>query len=502
MSDAAAGLPDGSSHSDGGRRGPGVVRQGGLGVLLQVTTGAVLYAFALIVARATDAEGAGEVLWSLALVNILSLLCRLGFDTTILYFVPRWRTTRSPEKARGLIRTTLTVTFGVGTGVAVAYFLATWGTIDPLLAVSRIAMLALPFQALTQQIGSTGQAHYRVSWLLLQRAAVPGLTTLTVASYWVVAPAMTPETVAALYLTSAAACALTAVLLLRRLVSREYHGALPMLTRGALRPAYSYSLRTWPTAVLNYAFANVDTLLLGVLATAVDAGIYSAAAKTAAFVGYVLLGSNAAFAPHISDAFGRQQLPRLQADYRRMTRFTLIGTMPLAAILILEGDHVLGMFGNQFVVGYTPLVVLCLGHLISAATGAVGYLLGMTGRQTLALVTNVAVFATALVGYAIAIPRWGVMGAAVVTAAAVALRNVGMLLWVVTRVRVRPDPAVALQLTVPACLVLAAHWLAPDVPGLRAAAFLIPFAVWASVALVDRREWLAVKDLLPHGRDR
>lgn len=465
-----------------------LLRHGAIGVVTQVAAGAVAYGLALIVARASGAAGAGQVMWSLALLNVLSMVCRLGLDTSLVYFVSKWRADGRPGQALGLVRSSPVATSALGAVTAAAFFSFTAGSSDELMRVARIVVLALPAQVYVQQVGSVGQAHRRVSWLLLQRAVVPAGTVVGTALLWVSVGSPGPMTVAVVVVISAFAWAAFAAVALARLTVAEYGGVESVGGGAALRAASGYSMLTWPNAVLSYVFNNVDTLFLGLLASAFTTGVYNGAAKTAIFVSYILLGVNSAFAPHISRSHSAGDEDGLQRDYRFMVRWTMLGTMPIAAVMLLDGEHVLGIFGPEFRAGYLALAILTAGHLVNAAAGAVGLLLSMSGRQGRALAVNAGVFALVVAGYLVAIPRWGATGAAIVAAAGLAARNVIMLGLVDRLLSVRPSRAVALHLLVFALLVVAVRLTVPEVPALRSTVFSALYALWAATGLISRQE--------------
>jgi O-antigen/teichoic acid export membrane protein len=81
------------------------------------------------------------------------------------------------------------------------------------------------------------------------------------------------------------------------------------------------------------------------------------------------------------------------------------------------------VFGAAFSSGTTSLAILAAGQLINAATGPVGVLLNMTGRERKTARGHAVALGVQLVSGVVLIPRWGVEGAAAATALSVAARN-------------------------------------------------------------------------------
>ncbi|MFT5718160.1 MAG: O-antigen/teichoic acid export membrane protein, partial [Oleiphilaceae bacterium] len=83
----------------------------------------------------------------------------------------------------------------------------------------------------------------------------------------------------------------------------------------------------------------------------------------------------------------------------------------------------MSFFGEEFRVASTALVILALGQFVNIATGSVGYLLSMTGLER--KVRDNAFF-SAIIGVTLGfvlIPIYGLLGASVATAIAIASQN-------------------------------------------------------------------------------
>ena len=90
------------------------------------------------------------------------------------------------------------------------------------------------------------------------------------------------------------------------------------------------------------------------------------------------------------------------------------------------GYELLELFGSGFTTAYTPLLVLLCGELFAAAAGPVGFFMTMTNRQMSATLIEAITSAIALGLALVLIPRYGILGAALVVAAGSAVRNISM----------------------------------------------------------------------------
>ena len=105
---------------------------------------------------------------------------------------------------------------------------------------------------------------------------------------------------------------------------------------------------------------------------------------------------------------------------------------PLALILFIWGKTLLTLiFGTEFEVGYSALVILVLAQLVNASFGAIGVLMNMTRNEKfLARALGIASAANVILNI-ILIPFFGIIGAATATVISIAIWNT--LLFVVAK---------------------------------------------------------------------
>jgi O-antigen/teichoic acid export membrane protein len=165
-------------------------------------------------------------------------------------------------------------------------------------------------------------------------------------------------------------------------------------------------------------------ILVGSIAGPVGAGIYRVAVRGADLVAFALAGINAAIAPRLAQLHAVNDI----AGLRRVLLFgalaSLAWAVPVAAVLIIFGDRILtAVFGVEFAVGAMTLTILCIGQVFHSATGPIGLLLNMTGRERATARGHAIALAVGLAGGLLLIPRWGAEGAAVAAALSVVTWN-------------------------------------------------------------------------------
>jgi O-antigen/teichoic acid export membrane protein len=199
-----------------------------------------------------------------------------------------------------------------------------------------------------------------------------------------------------------------------------------------------YRLRVWlitslpmcGASLLQEVLNRCDALLLGWWSGVEQAGVYSAAARVALLSVLLLKVVDTVVAPQIASAYFGARTGELRATFRRAMLLSGAGALPLFLIMFMWPERIMSMFGEEFVAAATLLQILAVGQFVNAVTGPVGNALLMTGHEKQYF--NVMLFCAAanVLGNLVAIPVWGMAGAAVVTASNVALMNLLLLLRV------------------------------------------------------------------------
>ncbi len=166
-----------------------------------------------------------------------------------------------------------------------------------------------------------------------------------------------------------------------------------------------------------------DTLMLGYYTTEEEVGIYNTALKIALLSNIPLLAVNSIAAPKFSALYHGGMMKEFRQYVRMATNLNFYATIPIILILGTFPSFVLGLFGEEFIVGKHTLWLLLLGQLVNTFSGSVGYILQMTNRQN--IFQNLILIATVinvLLNYLL-IPVLGIEGAAIASMASMALWN-------------------------------------------------------------------------------
>lgn len=182
----------------------------------------------------------------------------------------------------------------------------------------------------------------------------------------------------------------------------------------------AFSVTASLSGVLGLLTLWADRLLVGSLLGKADTGIYMAASQISLLFAVVLSAFNTVFAPMIAELHGKGERRELESLYRISTKWGLYVTAPFFLVILAFPTGLLALLGEGYGSGALPLTLLAGGQMINLATGAVGMILVMSGRQNRLLALSALTLALNVILNLLWIPRFGLPGAALATTVSLA----------------------------------------------------------------------------------
>ncbi len=418
-------LIEGRSGSDS-VRGRVLSSMGGL-VALRIGFSGLSFLGTVALARILGAEGYGTYSYALAWVLLLGIPAILGTDQLLVREVATSLTRGDWPALRGLLRAangavltsslTLAALAALGAGLwATHWTSATYQTF-------LITLILLPVIALTRVRQGTMQGLHQVASgalpeQLIQPALFLGLIT---GAAWL-GPVVAPAAMALQVASAAVAFGAGAWLL---------HRAIPLPARSA-EPIYRWAewgpsaLRLMFVASANVLCGQADTLILGTLKGPEAVGTYSISHRGADFITFIQQAQNTAFASTAAGLFAAGDLARLQAMVTRLTRWMVIGALPLALVMIVFGNYFLRFYGPQFAGARLTLAIMGTAQFLNVSFGPAILLLTMTGHENdAARAIGFGAVANIILTFLL-VPGWGAEGAAVAYGLSVVIWNLWM----------------------------------------------------------------------------
>lgn len=171
------------------------------------------------------------------------------------------------------------------------------------------------------------------------------------------------------------------------------------------------------------ALSPLTTLLLGAMSSSASVAIFAVAFRTALLMRFALMAVNAIVAPVFAALHGNSDGAALSSTSRRSSLLVTLGSLPMLFCFIVFPRWTMGLFGPEFADGADMLRILAIGQFTTVISGAVPYLLMMSGNERKWRNTTLTSGVVCLVLNLFLIPAYGATGAAISVAIAFVVRS-------------------------------------------------------------------------------
>jgi O-antigen/teichoic acid export membrane protein len=403
---------------------------------LKVTYAGLTLLATMLLVRLLGAVGYGVYAYIFALITVLSIPSQFGLPPLVIR-----------ETAKGMVRADAALVRGIwvwagrfvvvtSLGLALLAGLAVWFWQERFsgayLGTFGWALLLVPLVALGNLRGAALRGLHRVvQGQLPENLLQPGVLVLLLGGALLVGLSFSPAQAMALQAAAAAVAFGAGAGLLLRATPAEVRRAYPR-----------FEGRLWLQSVLPLAFiggmqlinTNASIVILGFFVPAEQIGIYRVAVQASILASFGLQAINMVVAPRFASLYDRREMERLQHLATFSARAVLAFNLLVTAGAVLLGRWFLGLFfGVDFVAAYMPLMILLIGQFVNSATGSLVFLLNMTGHERETARGRFVSAALNVLLNLLLVPLWGIIGAAVATAAGLVTWNA--LLWWAVRKR-------------------------------------------------------------------
>ena len=378
----------------------------------------------LVVTKFLTIEDAGRFFFSLAIVTVLGLLSSCGIGVALLRFVSSLHAENNLHCIKGLLivglKRVLCVSFSV-----LIIFLLTSGYFSSFvdeeqktLTFLSLMILAVPFLALVQIISPVFQALNRplisVSLLNISTQLICALFLIIFYYHF----SLTFNNVAVLYVVSAV---ITIIIAFFFLYIEKIHIHKSDLSGSSELIKSSNFL--WVALFMNTTVQWSGQLIAGIYVDPSDLAGFSVSQRVSILMSFILLAINMMAAPKFSLYYKQKKFDELRNVSLFCSRLMMLIAIPIFIFIFVFSENLLSVFGGEYAESALILRVLIIGQFINLITGSVAFILNMTGHEK--DMRNVVIISGSLslaLGF-VMIPIFGVLGAAVSTAASLAVQN-------------------------------------------------------------------------------
>ena len=416
------------------------VARGGVAAFVIYSAGVGLaYCSQLLIARMVGVETYGEYAYVFAWMIVLAYFSALGFDVSLLRFVPTYQAEGAWSLFRGVIQ-----------------YAERRTTIVSLLVVI-VGICVVLIGDLSWQLKNT----FLVGFMLVPVLSLLWIRCSCVRALGGVVSAVAPDRMVRegvlVSIVAAASIGFGLNLSARSVMAATLVGAgvglgFASVALHTMHPQHinrytpTYDAATWrraalPLVIMGAAEALMNrtgVILLGWVGDTKGAGIYSLVFNMAFVAALPRTAINTLFAPTISGLYARKDKAMLQALVTTVTSWTLGAAGCIALVLCVLAEPLLAWFGPGYEAGVPALRILLIGQVIVASGGSQLYVMTMTGHERSAAALLVSSTMANAVGSIILIEWFGLSGAAIGTAAALVVWNAAMAVFLWRRLSVLP----------------------------------------------------------------
>lgn len=178
------------------------------------------------------------------------------------------------------------------------------------------------------------------------------------------------------------------------------------------------------SGIMLYLLNWTDIIILGIMTTEEQVGIYNQAFKIGSVGMVVIISISTIITPKMAELSGKGDISGLKKLIHSSTRLVAILSLPIAVGLILLAPFLLSFFGKESLSGETALIIIVGGVFFNAACGNVDQILNMSGNAGIFRnITVVCFLLNALLNVAL-IPSYGINGAAMASLITNVLMNI------------------------------------------------------------------------------
>lgn len=403
------------------------IRSASIGsVIIKFGSSLVAFINGVLLARFLSLEGLGQYVLVFSTVSILIIPSTLGIPNLLTRYISKYVVHEDYEHLKGILQkahiyvfyTTLIIYF-----FAVLSYFLWWKNYESMVVETIFyGLLLVPILG----FGSLRSASLRGLKLIILADLPENLLrnlffTILLFSIHFIGFELTPKFAMLLHAVAALIAFVIGYFFLRKHLLLQLQSVTPQFKK------QEWIQQTIPFTInggIQILRGKTFTYLIALLSSVESVAIFDVAMRGASLVSFTLNALNTAIGPFISSAFERKNWSSLQLILTKTSKIIFLTSFPVALIFIFGGSSLIEwIFGQGYRNSYCPLVIICVGQLISAMIGSVGLVLNMTGRQKVFSSNNLWMF---LISLSLGLPFiywYGEIGAAFTLSLVLVIQN-------------------------------------------------------------------------------
>jgi O-antigen/teichoic acid export membrane protein len=388
----------------------------------------LVFGYTLLLARMLHVNELGQFFLMFTIVQILSSAALLGLDLGVVRFVAIFIGEGRADLARRSLFSGFLFGIPAAAVMAAAFFAASPEIAHRFMDESTVAVTALrifaftfPFWVTAGLANATTQGMHLMRYQVYSRDIGEQVTKFA----FTAAVLLMGMGLVGVVWANLASVAIAAVMSMAFALTKFPKSGQQVREREwPTKRMLAYSLPLAFSNILVMVLLWVDLLLLGLLGTSFEAGLYGVALKVVAASSVMLTAFATMFIPVISDLCNRKQMTELMGLFKTINRWIFTCSFPIFLVLVIFAGSIMSLFGSVFKAGGTALILLAISQLINSSLAPAGLLVLMSGRSRVELFNMVVSLLVNVAVCFLLIPAHGIIGAALANVAATACLNI------------------------------------------------------------------------------
>jgi O-antigen/teichoic acid export membrane protein len=407
-----------------------IVLQSFTTMFLRIIGVITLFGFSLFLTHNYDPNIIGQFDFIRMVLLVLSSICVLGTDQSILYFTGILKSSNETEKLRAIYKKIVMLIFAISMLVLIVFFIIGQNIINVFfnqkgtyLLIAK-AILALYFYSITLFNTETIRALDKIYIAELFRNTFKYVSVIigAVVLFYIHQETYLVDT----FLIGFVALAIITTIIVFRLFKKQKNDSV--LENDTDCFTYSFiAHKSYPMAISNLAIflmMTFDVVFLKKFKGDETVAYYSIVMKLVSVLFMINNSVYISVSLKIAQLYTEKNHAELVKALRESARIIVVLTLAVVVIVCLFAEDILYFFGENYVQGKQALLILMLGQLLASFFGVSAIYLNMTGRQSVFQVVLIFAVLLNLILNIVLVPMYSMTGAAIAFVASLLFWNI------------------------------------------------------------------------------
>lgn len=396
-----------------------IVLQSFTTMFLRIIGVVTLFGFSLFLTHNYDPKIIGQFDFIRMVLLVLSSICVLGTDQSILYFTGILKSSNETEKLKAIYKKIVVLIFSISILVLTVFFIIGQDRINlffnqkgTYLLIAK-AVVALFFYSITLFNTETIRALDKIYIAELFRNTFKYVSVIigAVVLFYIHQETYLVDT----FLIGFVALAMITTVIVFRLLKKQKKDSV--IAKATDLFTYSFIVhKSYPMAVSNLAIflmMTFDVVFLKKFKGDEMVAYYSIAMKLVSVLFMINNSVYISVSLKIAQLYTEKNRTELVKVLKESARIIVMLTLPVVLIVCLFSEDILYFFGENYIEGKQALLILMLGQLLASFFGVSAIYLNMTGRQSTFQIVLIFAVLLNLILNIILIPMYSLTGAAI-----------------------------------------------------------------------------------------